>query len=125
MISFSDGGDGNLISGFHEKAYSEETARLIDSEIKFFLDSAYKRAYEILTQYHDKMKMIADMLIEFETLEREDLDKIMEGTFDPKEKQEKLDAFQNASKKSPPPLPPAILKRSKKRHLGDQQPKPI
>lgn len=125
MISFTDSGDSNLISGFHEKGYSEETARLIDGEIKGLLDNAYKRAGTILQEHYDKLKYIAEMLIEFETLERDDLDKIMAGTFSEQEKKEQLDVFQNASKKAPPPLPQAVLKRSKKRPLNEQQPKPI
>jgi cell division protease FtsH len=124
MVRFSDGSDGNLMSGYHEKAYSEETARLIDSEIKGLLDTAYRRSHEILKEHYDKLKLIADMLIEFETLEREDLDKIMDGSFDPKEKKEKMESFQNASRKSPPPLPSAALKKNKKRPFSEE-PKPI
>ena len=124
VTAVSETGDNNLISGFHEKGYSEETARMIDSEIKGFLDIAYRRANEILREHYDKLKMIAEMLMEFETLERDDLDKIMDGSFDSKEKQDKLDTFQNANKKSPPPLPSSVLKRSRKRSLTDQ-PKPI
>ena len=65
------------------------------------------------------------MLIEFETLEKDDLDKIMVGTFDEKEKRAQLDAFVNASKKAPPPVPQAVLKKGKKKPFGEQQPKPI
>lgn len=125
MINYSDGGDSNLISGFHEKGYSEETARLIDSEIKSLLDGSYTKAKEILREHYDKLKLIAEMLMEFETLEREDLDKIMQGTFDPQVKKAELDTFQNANKKSPPPLPQAVVKRSRKRQLTTDQPKPI
>ncbi len=125
MISFTDNGDGNLISGFHEKAYSEETARMIDSEIKSLLDNAYTRAGVILREQYEKLKLIADMLVEFETLEREDLDQIMAGTFDTKEKQARQDEFENVSKKLPPPIPSAVLKKSKKRPFNEQQPKPI
>ncbi len=125
MISFGDGGDGNLISGFHEKTYSEDTARLIDVEIKSLLDNAYKKAEVILRENYETLKMIADLLIEFETLEKEDLDQIIAGTFDTKDKKSKLEAFQNVSKKLPPPLPQAVLKKGKRKPFGDQQPKPI
>jgi hypothetical protein len=48
----------------------------------------------------------------------------MDGSFDPKEKKEKMESFQNASRKSPPPLPSAALKKNKKRPFSEE-PKPI
>ena len=125
MISFADGGDGNLISGFHEKGYSEATAKLIDGEIKKFLDNAYARAHELLKENYDTLKFISDMLLEFETLEKEDLDHIMAGTFDSKEKQNQIEVFENVSKKSPPPLPPEHVKKAKKKPFTNQSPEPI
>jgi cell division protease FtsH len=125
MIRFSDGNDSTLISGFHEKAYSEETAKLIDSEIKGFLDNAYKRAVQILNDNFDKLKQIADMLMEFETLERADLDKIMDGTFDVAAKKKEIETVEVTSRREPPPLPQAVVsKKSRKKPLTDQM-KPI
>lgn len=62
-----------------ERSYSEETAKLIDSEVKKLLDEAYGRAKELLTKKRAKLDEIAKVLIEKETIEREEFDKIMAG----------------------------------------------
>ena len=59
--------------------YSEETARLIDREIKHLMDSAHKRAKEILTKRRAKLDEIAKILIEKETIEREEFDKLVKS----------------------------------------------
>lgn len=51
------------------KTYSEETARKIDAEIKKLIDDAYALATELLTKHNDKLKLLADALLEFETLD--------------------------------------------------------
>lgn len=60
-----------------ERNYSEETAKLIDREIKRLIDSAYKRATEILTRRRAKLDEIAKILIEKETIEREEFEKLV------------------------------------------------
>ena len=51
------------------KNYSEETARKIDSEIKRIIDRAYADAKRILTESRDKLELIAEALLEYETLD--------------------------------------------------------
>lgn len=60
-----------------EKNYSEDTARLIDQEIKHIIDGAHKIALEILTRRRAKLDAIAQVLIEKETIEREEFDRMM------------------------------------------------
>lgn len=60
-----------------ERNYSEETARLIDQEVKKLLDNAYKQAKEILTDRRKKLDEIAGILIEKETIEREEFEKLV------------------------------------------------
>jgi len=60
-----------------EKNYSEETARTIDEEIKKLLETAEKRAAEVLTRRKEKLEEIASILIERETIEREEFDRIV------------------------------------------------
>ncbi len=55
-----------------ERNYSEETARLIDSEGKRLMDDARGHAEEILTRRRAKLDEIASVLIEKETIEREE-----------------------------------------------------
>ncbi len=56
---------------FHIKDYSEETARLIDQEVKEIVLNCYKKAKEILNNYIDKLHKIAKALLEEETIDRE------------------------------------------------------
>ena len=62
-----------------DRDYSDDTARLIDEEIKSLIDESYERAMAIVTTHRDKLGAIAQALIERETLDAEDLDLIMEG----------------------------------------------
>jgi len=60
-----------------DRSYSEETARLIDQEIKRLLDNGRKQAKEILTKRREKLDEIAGVLIEKETIEREEFEKLV------------------------------------------------
>lgn len=51
--------------------YSETTAAKIDSEIKRIVDECYKRAYELLTQYKEKLIFVADFLVRNESMDEE------------------------------------------------------
>ncbi|OHA02825.1 MAG: cell division protein FtsH [Candidatus Sungbacteria bacterium RIFCSPHIGHO2_02_FULL_52_23] len=51
--------------------YSEETARMIDGEIKRLMDEAFERAKKVLTRRRETLDAIAAVLIEKETIERE------------------------------------------------------
>jgi cell division protease FtsH len=54
-----------------ERNYSDDTANLIDEEVKHFVDSSYLRAKEILVQNKDKLKQLSDALLEKEVLDGE------------------------------------------------------
>ena len=51
------------------KPYSEQTAALIDSEIKALLDGAYEKCREILQRDRDKLEAVAQFLLEHETMD--------------------------------------------------------
>ena len=59
------------------RKYSEETARIIDQEVKKLVNDANHRARDILMKRHEKLERIAKVLIEKETIEREEFDKLM------------------------------------------------
>ena len=66
------------------KDYSEATAQEIDSEVKRIVDECYKRAQELLASHRDKLEMIANSLLEFETLDGKQVEDIIKtGTFTP------------------------------------------
>ena len=60
-----------------ERNYSEETARLIDSEVKKIADSCYVNARNKLTENKDKLDLLAQTLIEKETLDESEVRKLL------------------------------------------------
>ncbi len=58
------------------KPYSEDTARVIDSEISKLIEEQYQRAITLLTHHKDKLVELADILIEKEVIFKDDLETI-------------------------------------------------
>ena len=56
--------------------YSEQTAALIDAEVKRIVDAAYKKAQEILSEHIDKLHAVAEKLLEKEKIDGEEFDAI-------------------------------------------------
>ena len=62
-----------------DRNYSEEVARSIDSEVKKIIDESYQRADQLLVENRDKLNEIVRVLLEKETLEREEFEILMYG----------------------------------------------
>ena len=60
----------------HAKTYSEETASVIDEEIKKIVDTAYAKARQILTEHIDKLHAVAGILLEKEKIEADEFERI-------------------------------------------------
>ena len=60
-------------------AVSEETARKIDEEVRVIIDDCYGRAKSLLETHSDKLHAMADALMEYETLNSDQINDIMEG----------------------------------------------
>ncbi|MEI7426148.1 MAG: ATP-dependent zinc metalloprotease FtsH [Candidatus Moraniibacteriota bacterium] len=60
-----------------EKNYSEETAREIDNQVTKFIDNAYKVAEKILIEKKELLDTISNVLLEKETIEQIEFNKIM------------------------------------------------
>jgi len=58
---------------------SEETAHLIDEEVRAIIDRNYERAKKILVENMDKLHLMAEALMKYETIDREQIDAIMAG----------------------------------------------
>ena len=58
------------------KTYSEETAGVIDEEVKKIVDNAYNRAKQILTDHVDKLHAVAGILLEKEKIESDEFEAI-------------------------------------------------
>ena len=58
------------------KEYSEETAAIVDEEVKSIVDFAYKKAEEILREHVDKLHRVAGVLLDKEKIDGEEFDEI-------------------------------------------------
>jgi cell division protease FtsH len=61
------------------KHISDETAHIIDEEVRAVIDRNYSRAGTILKENRDKLDMMADALIKYETIDQDQIDDIMSG----------------------------------------------
>jgi len=61
------------------KHVSDETAHIIDEEIRVIIDKNYKRAEKILADKRNILDKMADALMKFETIDQEQIADIMEG----------------------------------------------
>ncbi len=62
-----------------EKGYSDDTARLIDQEIKRLIDEAYSDAHRLISEHWDKVVALAEALLKYETLVAADVERLMRG----------------------------------------------
>ena len=71
LVTFSSEHDEVFLgrSMAQAKPYSEETAALIDSEVKRLLDQAYEACQVILKRDSDKLELVARYLLAFETMD--------------------------------------------------------
>ena len=67
--------DMGLPSG--AKEYSEDTAREIDQEVKRLVDDSYSKVRELLSGNQDRLKTLATVLLEKETIEGDEVRKIL------------------------------------------------
>jgi cell division protease FtsH len=66
-----------------DRNYSEYIAKTIDSEIHKIINFCYQRAQQILSDNREKMDNIVKVLLEKETIEREEFEVLMEGAKKP------------------------------------------
>ncbi len=100
------------MANYHEKNYSDETAQKIDLEVRTLIDEAHKKALGILVENRAKVQLMADMLMEFETLDATDVKEIMDGSWDTETKRGRLKAAEELQKKNPPPPPPVPVQQT-------------
>ncbi|WP_147821103.1 ATP-dependent zinc metalloprotease FtsH [Salidesulfovibrio onnuriiensis] len=80
-LSFSDNQEQVFLGKelIHNKDYGEETARLIDAEVKRFIDEGYQRAMKILGENKEVLDRVAEALLERETITNEEMEMLMAG----------------------------------------------
>lgn len=83
---------GNAIT--HSKNVSEETLKLIDSEMKKIVDGCYEKAKEILRENDEKLTRLVNCLLEKETVYKKEFEAIYSGDYDPSSfEDEKINIF--------------------------------
>lgn len=102
----SESGQYLGMSNYQSKTYSDETAKKIDAEVKILIDDAHKRAVEILKSHEGQVRLMTDMLMEFETLDSTDVKEIMAGTWSADTKRSRLKVADELQRKAPPTPPP-------------------
>ena len=97
---------------FHqERNYSEEVASEIDKEVRKYLEDAYEACRKIITENRDKLELIAQALMERETLTAKQLEELLEtGKLSEDETKEPPKDDDNGPKDGDPALiPPTTL----------------
>ncbi|MGI2030101.1 ATP-dependent zinc metalloprotease FtsH [Endozoicomonas acroporae] len=69
----------NYGSGGSRMNVSGETAKIIDEEVRRVVDECYSRANQILVDNRDKLDQMAEALIQYETIDSDQIDDIMAG----------------------------------------------
>ena len=98
----SENGQYLGMPNYREKCYSEATAKIIDDEVRKLLEEAHAKATKLLS-HHDQVQLMTEMLMEFETLDRDDVLEIMSGEWDIEKKRGRLKTAQDLHRKTPPP----------------------
>ncbi len=96
-----------MSGGVKPKPFSDDTARIIDEEVRNIIDDCYSTAKRLLTENEDKLHKMADALMEYETINSDQIDDIMAG----------------AKPRAPDDIPPASTSASGKD--GDDKESPI
>jgi cell division protease FtsH len=68
---------GHMVT--QRKEVSDSTADIIDQEVRLLIDKNYARAKKILAENTDKLHLMADALMKYETIDTPQIDDIMEG----------------------------------------------
>ena len=116
MVEYGEG-DGPVFLGRGDMGgrrtnYSESTAKMIDEEIKRFIDDAYAIATRVLNEGRDKVEIIAKALLEFETLDATHLRDIID-----------FGEMRNPpSAPKPPPVPDELKKKPAAKPAEEDRP---
>ena len=66
-------------AGATRSSVSVDTASKIDKEVRMIIDDCYSRAKRLLEENRDKLDIMAETLLEYETIDRDQIDDIMNG----------------------------------------------
>jgi cell division protease FtsH len=91
-----------------QRDYSESVAEEIDGEVRRIVSEAYDRARNVLNEHRDKLELLAQALLEEETINREAFVKLMEGDTG------------SVEPSAPPQSPPSASARKPRKSAGKE-----
>ncbi|KUR75997.1 ATP-dependent zinc metalloprotease FtsH [Novosphingobium sp. FSW06-99] len=111
-LLYEESQDGYLGMGTSQRTMmSDETAKVIDSEIRKLVDDAHARAQTILKEQQDKLHLLAEAMLEYETLTGEEIRKLID--------EGKLDRPDAPTSDGRPPMPQTVsVPRAGRRFVG-------
>ena len=78
-LMYDEESEGSYMGMSQGPTFSGETAKIIDQEVRSIVDECYARATKILVDNRDKLDMMMEALMEYETIDRGQIDEIMRG----------------------------------------------
>ncbi|MBL6811316.1 MAG: ATP-dependent zinc metalloprotease FtsH [SAR86 cluster bacterium] len=91
-------------AGSKSTSVSDKTANLIDEESKKIIDTCYKKATKVLKDNLDKLHMMAESLVELETLTSDQIDDIMAGAKPRSNNDDDISSDKDNKKGEEPPI---------------------
>ena len=109
-------GDDSRETLLPDKDYSDDTARMIDEEIRRMADEAYTDARRMVEDHWTQIVAVSEALLRLETLQREEVERLMRG--------ETVERPTVAEMLSKPAIAPAAPKASDEPPMGNVVPRP-
>jgi len=106
MIQYGDNNEYVFLGRemIRSKDYSEKIAEDIDAEVKKIIDEGYERAKNLIETHRDKLEMLAQKLLEFETLDGAQVEEIVRfGRFTPPAEKQNIEPPTGAQAATPLP----------------------
>ena len=91
---------GNMDLSSNYARLSSETKQKIEDEVRRMIDESYARAKKLLTENRSKLDLLAAALVEYETLDRKEMEQVVRG--------EKLPKRESSDPAAPMVLPPDV-----------------
>ena len=79
-----------------EKNYSDETAMIIDQEVKHVIDECYVKAKKELIRHRNELKLLAETLLEKEVMDEFEVKKLLDFKDDNTDQTEDLQETKSA-----------------------------
>ncbi|MCA9290027.1 MAG: ATP-dependent zinc metalloprotease FtsH [Phycisphaerales bacterium] len=105
-----------------DKDYSDETAKVIDDEVRRISDEAYRDATEMIEANWEKVVAVAEALLRYETLSGDEVDRLMKG--DRLDKPTVAELLRDATTPTPTPTRPKRDDRPDEEPSGGMMPSP-